>query len=126
LNEVDLMDEEYFIYSDETDLEYRLQQRGWEIYYLPDLETIHFGGKSLNPWRRRRLVYRGMLLFFTLHRNAYETALLRLMFALACALKLPFWAVCSALHRQKERARQEFDSNLSILRMCLKAGVEAP
>ncbi len=39
LEAVGLMDEEYFIYSDETDLQYRLQQGGWAITYLPDLNT---------------------------------------------------------------------------------------
>jgi GT2 family glycosyltransferase len=64
LDEVGLFDEEYFIYSDETAFQYQMAQAGWKIYYLPDVETVHFGGKALNPWRRRRLVYRGYLIFF--------------------------------------------------------------
>jgi N-acetylglucosaminyl-diphospho-decaprenol L-rhamnosyltransferase len=126
LEEIGLVDEEYFIYSDETDLQYRLQKQGWEIYYLPDLNTTHFGGKSLNQWRRRRLVYRGILLFFTRHRSSIETALLRMMFITACILKLPFWWVSSLFSNTRQRAKQEIGSNISILRMCLKQGIEAP
>jgi GT2 family glycosyltransferase len=126
LEAVEGMDEVYFIYSDETDLEYRIKQKGWKIYYLPDLETIHFGGKSLNPWRRRRLVYRGILLFFQKHRSRFETLILRGMFVAISGLKLPFWALATLFPNRKERARQELDSNLSILRMCLKPRVEAP
>lgn len=125
LFEIGLVDEQYFIYSDESDLQLRLHQAGWKIYYLPDLETIHFGGKSLNPWRRRRLVYRGYLLYFTKHRGAFQTVLVRLMFILISLLKLPFWLVCYLLPVKRQLAIAEVRSNCSILRMCLKPGIEA-
>lgn len=126
LDAVNLVDEEYFIYSDETDLQYRLKQRGWKIYYLPDLETIHFGGKSLNPWRRRRLVYRGFLLYFHNHYSIVHTLVLRCMFITACLLKLPFWALSWLVPKFHQRSLYELRSNLSILRMSLSAGIEAP
>jgi GT2 family glycosyltransferase len=126
LEAVNLVDEEYFIYSDETDLEYRLVQAGWKIYYLPDLETIHFGGKSLNSWRRRRLVYRGYLIYFRNHCGRLQTLLLRLIFSLACLIKLPFWALTWLFPCWKERAGHEMQSNLNILQLSLKHELEAP
>jgi GT2 family glycosyltransferase len=125
LEEVGLVDEEYFIYSDETDLQYRLKQKGWKIFYLPELETIHFGGKSVSPWKRRRLVYRGYLLFFHKHRSFLEIILLRLMFIGVCAIKLLFWWVSALIPQFKERAKHEVRSNMDILNMSLKPGVEA-
>lgn len=126
LDAVGLVDEQYFIYSDETDLQFRLKQRGWKIYYLPDLETIHFGGKSLNPWRRRRLVYRGFLLYFRNHYGMWHTLTLRGMFIAACLLKLPFWSLGWLIPKYRQRAGYELGSNLAILRMSLKPGIEAP
>jgi len=126
LEAVGLVDEEYFIYSDETDLQYKLQQKGWKITYLPDLNTVHFGGKSLTPWRRRRLVYRGYLLFFHMHRGAARTVILRIFFCLVCLLKLTFWYIAWLLPPARQRAVDEFRSNQSILRMCLRPGIEAP
>lgn len=125
LEEVGLVDEEYFIYSDETDLQYRLKQKGWKIYYLPELETIHFGGKSVTSWKRRRLVYRGYLLFFQKHRSKPEMLLLRLMFIGTCAAKLLFWWASAIIPPLKERAKHEIRSNQDILFMSLKPGVEA-
>ena len=61
------VDESYFMYSDETDLQYRLRQAGWKVYYLPEVVTVHFGGGSSSHWRRRKLIYRGKLLFFRKH-----------------------------------------------------------
>jgi hypothetical protein len=122
---VGLVDEQYFIYSDESDLQLRMKKAGWKIYYLPDLQTIHFGGRSLNPWRRRRLVYRGYLLFFNNHRGAFQTMVIRLMFTIICLLKIPFWMINYLMPERRKLADEEMKSNWSIIRMCLKPGIEA-
>lgn len=125
LEQVGLVDEDFFIYSDETDLQYRLHQAGWKIVYLPDLQTIHFGGKSLTPWRRRHLVYRGKLLFFQKHYAPWRTLLLRLLYAAISAAKLPLWGLAWLIPPWRRRARNELDSNLKILRMSLSPGIPA-
>ncbi len=117
LEQVGLVDEEYFIYSDETDLQYRLKQAGRKIVYLPDLQTIHFGGKSLTPWRRRHLVYRGKLLFFQKHYGRWRTLLLRLLFAGVSGAKLLLWGLVWLLPPLRRRAGQELWSNGQILRL---------
>lgn len=40
------MDEQFFMYSEETDYCYRAKQNGWKVYFYPDAEIIHFGGQS--------------------------------------------------------------------------------
>ncbi|MFN8496840.1 MAG: glycosyltransferase family 2 protein [Anaerolineae bacterium] len=45
LESVSLVDEDFFIYSDEVDLQYRLRQSGWR-HYLAEAKTIHFGGET--------------------------------------------------------------------------------
>ncbi|MFC1922185.1 glycosyltransferase family 2 protein [Chloroflexota bacterium] len=119
IEEIDLMDEQFFIYSDETDLQYRLQEKGWKIYYLPDVKTVHFGGRSLTPWRGRKMAYRGRILFFIKHRRPFETMLLRAMFTLICSLKTIYWRLISVFPNWNERARYELKSNYEILRMTI-------
>ena len=125
LEQVGLVDEAFFIYSDETDLQYRLHQAGWKILYLPDLRTVHFGGKSLNPWRRRHLVYRGKLLFFQKHYAPWRTLLLRLLYVAISGAKLPIWGLAWLLPPWRQRARNELASNVKILRMSLSPGIPA-
>ena len=61
---IGLIDEEYFIYSDETDWQYRLWRVGWQVWDPPQVTTVHFGGGSFQPGGRRyTLVYRGRMLF---------------------------------------------------------------
>jgi hypothetical protein len=41
LEEVGLFDEDFFLYSEEVDLQARLQQGGWEVHYFPELTVVH-------------------------------------------------------------------------------------
>ena len=40
------IDEEFFMYFEETDWCYRCAKAGWEVYYLPTAEITHYEGKS--------------------------------------------------------------------------------
>ncbi len=123
---VGLVDEEFFIYSDESDLQYRLKEAGWPLYYHPDVQTIHFGGRSLTPWRRRNMVYRGYLLFFEKHYGYLEALLLRGLFLLVSALKIPIWGMATLWPDNRDRSKHELASNLAILRMCVRRGIIPP
>ena len=46
IEEVGPLDEDYFMYGEDIDWCYRMQQAGWKIYYVPETEIIHFRGES--------------------------------------------------------------------------------
>ena len=46
LDQVGLLDEDYFLFLEETDWCYRMKRAGWKIYHVPDAEVYHFQGKS--------------------------------------------------------------------------------
>ena len=111
--------EDYFMYSDETDLQYRIQQAGWRVYYLPQVLTTHFGGQSASHWRRRRLIYRGKLLFFSRNYGLGKTMLLRAIFLVASLLKIVAWAALWVLRRWRQRAVHEIEANYAVIRLSL-------
>ena len=41
LDEVGLFDEEFFLYSEEVDLQLRLRNAGWEVHYFPEATVVH-------------------------------------------------------------------------------------
>jgi len=41
-----LLDEQYFMYTEEVDLCYRLNRKGWELYWIPTARVTHFGEAS--------------------------------------------------------------------------------
>ena len=46
LDQVGLMDEDYFMYSEEIDLCIRVQRAGWLLAWVPQAQIVHFGGQS--------------------------------------------------------------------------------
>lgn len=46
LARVGLLDEGFFMYSEELDLAYRIKRAGWRVVYLPSAQVIHHEGQS--------------------------------------------------------------------------------
>jgi hypothetical protein len=44
IDEVGLLDENFFLYYEEVDWSYRIKQKGWKIYFLPDVKILHYKG----------------------------------------------------------------------------------
>lgn len=118
LAEVGLLDEEYFIYGDEADLQYRLRKAGWLVYYHPNVSTVHYGGRSMDRWRRRKMVYRGKMLFFKKNYGVVRTWILRIMLAGLSLGKLMVWGAFYLFPNRRELASKELRSNTEVLRLC--------
>ena len=41
LDEIGLFDEEFFLYSEEVDLQLRLRRAGWKVEYFPEVSVVH-------------------------------------------------------------------------------------
>ena len=118
LKQVGLLDEDYFIYGDEADLQYRLQKKGWKVYFLPGANTIHFGGRSMDRWRRRKMVYRGKMLFYKKNYGPLRTGILRMMLFILSFVKMLVWGVAFIFPHWRERAQNEMGSNLEVIKLC--------
>ena len=68
LDEVGLLDEDFFMYGEDIDLSYRLLKGGWQNWYLPQ-DIIHFKGESTqkSSFRYVHVFYQAMLIFFRKH-----------------------------------------------------------
>jgi GT2 family glycosyltransferase len=119
LDKIGLLDEGYFIYGDETDLQYRLKKAGWDVYFLPQATTIHYGGRSMNRWSRRKMVYRGKMLFYQKHYGALQTFFLRLLLGLLSIAKVVSWAIAYLLPQKRGTAQKELHSNFEVIGLCL-------
>ena len=71
LDQVGLLDEDYFLFLEETDWCYRIKRAGWRIYYVPHAEVYHFQGKSAETVKKRARVefYRSRYQFFKKNRG---------------------------------------------------------
>ena len=68
LNQIGLLDEDFFMYGEDIDLSFRLLKGGWQNWYLP-LPITHFKGKSTqkSDFRYVHVFYQAMLIFFRKH-----------------------------------------------------------
>lgn len=120
LDQIGLLDESYFIYGDEADLQFRLNKAGWKVYFLPASSIIHFGGRSMDRWKRRKMAYRGKLLFYKKNYGFLSTFLLRVLFFVMSLLKLLVWCIGFLAPGLNDQAKKELRSNLDVMVLCLK------
>lgn len=119
LDKIGLLDESYFIYGDEADLQYRLNKAGWKVVFLPNSSIIHFGGRSMDRWKRRKMVYRGKMMFYKKNYGFLSTLFLRILFFVMSLLKLLVWCVGFLVPSRNDQARKELRSNLDVMALCL-------
>jgi hypothetical protein len=68
---VGLVDEDFFLFSEETDWCYRFVQAGWKVLFFPGAEVVHVGGAA-HGGRLFAENVRGHLRFLAKHRGARE------------------------------------------------------
>lgn len=86
-DEVGLFDEDFFMFSEETDWCYRFRQAGWKVFFFPGAEVVHVGGGSHGGSLFAENV-RGQLRFLAKHRGGREAERARRLLLLGVRLRL--------------------------------------
>jgi GT2 family glycosyltransferase len=73
------LDEDYFLYCEDTDLCYRVRQAGGRIYYVHDAVFVHHLGASGEPQRAQMVIYynRGKERYFRKFHGAWQARVCR-------------------------------------------------
>ncbi|HSJ93064.1 MAG TPA: glycosyltransferase, partial [Gaiellaceae bacterium] len=66
IDEVGGLDEDFFLFGEETDWCYRFRRAGWEVVFTPTAECVHVGGAS-HGGRLYREILRGHMRFLSKH-----------------------------------------------------------
>lgn len=76
-NGAGLLDENFFMYGEDLDWCYRIQQAGWKVYYTPETRIIHYKGESTKKGELRyvRLFYGAMSRFADKHFQGHYSRL---------------------------------------------------
>ena len=106
LDRVGFLDEDYFIYSEEVDMCYRIQRAGWHLYWVPEAEVIHFGGQSTQqvPIEMFLNLYHSKIKYFRKHYGWTAAQAYKLILRLAALSRLmlaPFVIFEHSSRRQK-------------------------
>lgn len=74
LDQVGLLDEQYFMYGEDIDLSWRLLKGGWENHYYAGTSIIHYKGESTKKGSLNYVLvfYKAMLIFTKTHFQGSE------------------------------------------------------
>jgi GT2 family glycosyltransferase len=69
LDKCGLLDEAFFMYGEDIDLSYRIQQAGYKNYYFPETQIIHYKGESTKKGSLNyvKTFYQAMIIFAEKH-----------------------------------------------------------
>lgn len=69
VEQIGLLDDNFFMYAEEVDWCYRIRQAGWAIWHVPQAHVTHIGGAATRQFRHRMQIalYQSRLRFFRKH-----------------------------------------------------------
>ncbi len=84
-------DENFFLYAEETDWQFRINKAGWEIHWVPEASVTHLGGESGGNQKEavREWFFQGADRYFLKHHGLFGVFSLRLATTAGAALR---WA----------------------------------
>ncbi len=85
-------DPDFFMYGEDLDLCYRIKEKGWNVYYYPGTEIIHYKGESAkrSSIDETRVFYNAMTLFVEKHFSSSWLLKMILKFAIVLREWLAF------------------------------------
>ena len=57
IDQIGYLDERFFAYQEDADYCFRTREAGWEVYYLPEAQIIHYGGQGGSHVQPFRSIY---------------------------------------------------------------------
>jgi hypothetical protein len=81
VDEVGLLDEDYFIFLEETDWCFRMYKKGWKVYHVPDSRVFHLSGhsKKKTPGESQIEYYKSLYMFFRKNKGLGSCLTLRIL-----------------------------------------------
>jgi GT2 family glycosyltransferase len=104
LDDVGLFDENFYYWSEDVDLCWRLRKAGWKLFYVAEAQVTHHGSASLNRieiFERSRMYYGSLVYFMKKHWHPVRYRLSRIALILAFLLRVPAGLICRVVHPRK-------------------------
>ena len=101
LHEAGTFDETFFMYGEDIDLSYRIQQKGYRNYYLAETTIIHFKGESTKRGSLNyvRMFYTAMSVFAKKHYGGARAGIFNAFIQLAIGMRAALSAAGKGISR---------------------------
>ncbi|MBC8490739.1 MAG: glycosyltransferase family 2 protein [Bacteroidetes bacterium] len=89
LEQIGFLDEEFFMFGEETDLCYRMKKTDWRTLYDPNIVIIHHKGKSAEKVPSHMMLQRvkSLIYFFSKHYGPFRVFFLRFIITIGVGLR---------------------------------------
>ncbi|MBI4686408.1 MAG: glycosyltransferase family 2 protein [Nitrospirae bacterium] len=117
IEQVGMFDENFFMYVEDVDLCKRIKESGWKIYYYPESEIVHFGGRSSGGACRDLsfVSYKSLYYYFRKHYGKPYELGVRLIVVIALGIRAGFNLMLRPIRTIKGENRF-FRSYLTLIR----------
>ena len=118
IDQVGMMDEAYFMYSEELDWCRRIKCAGWHVIYYPEAEIIHYEGKSSEQAITARHInfQRAKLRYFLKYHGRLFCAMLRAFLLLSYVGQLLLESAKGLVGHKRALRRQRVSSYWQVLK----------
>jgi N-acetylglucosaminyl-diphospho-decaprenol L-rhamnosyltransferase len=118
VEQVGVLDDGFFMYSEELDWCYRIKQSGWSVVYLPAAEVVHHEGRSSEQVVPARHIHfqSSKVRFFRKHHGLARAELLRFFLLATYVFQLCEEAVKWALGHKRELRAERVRAYWQVLR----------
>jgi len=112
MDQIGLLDEDYFFADEELDWCYRIKQQGWKVYYYPEAAIIHHDHGSIKDFMGKVFVQirKSGLHFYQKHYGPLRTVVMKILISTVLLVKyfaISFCILFKRSNRQKLLARRE-------------------
>ncbi len=117
LEQTGFLDPDYFMYSEEVDLCYRLFKQGWKLYWLPSSKITHHGGQSTRQAAPKMFLnlYGSKILFFRKHYGEGKVRQYKFILNLSSIIRLSVLPIAAMLRPGQSQKYKEISSNYAQL-----------
>lgn len=129
VEQVGMMDEQFFMYGEETDWCYRFKQAGWKVIFTPVSKIIHLSGQSTIKVRGDMLVQLrlSILKFIRKHRSWLTHKIACFFIAMFFVVRAPLWVVVSVVrHKHRKEATVKWRAYISGIGQILFKFTDSP
>lgn len=90
IDDVGMFDPDYFMYSEEVDLCYRIRRAGWGVHWVPSAQIVHWGGQSTRLMASEMFLslYRSKILYFRKNEGDASARIYKIILFVAASLRI--------------------------------------
>lgn len=93
ISDIGMIDEDYFMYTEDVDFCYRAKSAGWKVMFLPKWSITHLGGKSSTSEFPILSEYKSIKLFYNKHYPKWQIPVLRIFLKIGALWRIPVFGI---------------------------------